>query len=137
MVQSLLNRREDEAALRAAVALARPGQALGPAGRVYGAFRALADRGDPFRPERLAAVASDLQASLDPQKAAEFEPMLDLRPNPTDSLARRQRRNFWRPEPCRSPSISARPKPACRTLSPKSKVARTSLSRVVSSRSRA
>ena len=70
--QNLLKRREDEAALRDAVALARPGQALGPAGRVYSAFRALADRGDPFRPERLAAVAADLQSPLDPQKAAEL-----------------------------------------------------------------
>src|SRR5208337_1459573 len=50
------------AAVRDAVALARPGQELGPAGRVYSAFRALADRGDPFRPERLAAVAADLQS---------------------------------------------------------------------------
>jgi hypothetical protein len=62
--QNLLARREDEAALRDAVALARPGQELGPAGRVYCAFRALADRGDPFRPERLAAVAADLMAPL-------------------------------------------------------------------------
>jgi hypothetical protein len=66
----LLNRREDEAALRDAVAFARPGQELGPAGRVYSAFRALADRFDPFRPERLAAAAADLQSPLDPQKAA-------------------------------------------------------------------
>ena len=70
MAQNLLNRREDEAALRDAVSLMRPGQALGPAGRVYSAFRALADRGDPFRSERLAAVAADPQAPLDPQKAA-------------------------------------------------------------------
>ena len=33
--QNLLKRREDEAALRDAVALARPGQDFGPAGRVY------------------------------------------------------------------------------------------------------
>ena len=32
----------------------------------------LADRGDPFRPERLAAVAADLQSPLDPQKAADL-----------------------------------------------------------------
>ncbi len=51
--QNLLNRREDEAALRDAIALARPGQDLGPAGRVYVAFRILAGPGDPFRPERL------------------------------------------------------------------------------------
>ncbi len=72
VAQNLLNRREDEAALRDAVALARPGQDLGPAGRVYAAFRALADRGDPFRPKRLAAVAADLQAPLDSGKAAEL-----------------------------------------------------------------
>ena len=72
VVQNLLNRREDESALRDAVALARPGQALGPAGRVYAAFRVLAGSGDPFRPERLFAVAADLQAPLDPQKAAEL-----------------------------------------------------------------
>ena len=39
VAQNLLNRREDEAALRDAIALARPGQELGPAGRVYSAFR--------------------------------------------------------------------------------------------------
>ena len=69
---NLLNRREDESGLRDAVALARPGEALGPAGRVYSAFRVLADRGDPFRPERLAAAAADLQSPLDPQKATEL-----------------------------------------------------------------
>ena len=72
VAQNLLNRREDEAALRDAVALMRPGQALGPAGRVYAAFRTLCGQGDPFRPERLGAVAADLQAPLDPQKAAEL-----------------------------------------------------------------
>ena len=71
VAQNLLKRREDEAALRDAIALMRPGQALGPAGRVYAAFRTLCGQGDPFRPERLAAVAADLQAPLDPQKAAE------------------------------------------------------------------
>ena len=69
---NLLNRREDEAALRDAIALARPGQDLGPAGRVYVAFRILAGPGDPFRPKRLVAVAADLQAPLDPEKAAEL-----------------------------------------------------------------
>jgi hypothetical protein len=72
MVQNLLNRREDEAALRDAVALARPGQELGPAGRVYSAFRTLSGSGDPFRPERLAAVAADLQSPLDLKQAAEL-----------------------------------------------------------------
>ena len=70
--QNLLNRREDEAALRDAIALARPGQALGPAGRVYSAFRTLCGPGDPLRPARLSAVAADLQAPLDPEKAAEL-----------------------------------------------------------------
>ena len=72
VAQNLLNRREDEAALRDAIALAKPGQELGPAGRVYAAFRTLSGPGDPFRPERLAAVAADLQSPLDPQKAAEL-----------------------------------------------------------------
>ncbi len=70
MAQNLLNRREDEAALRDAVALGKPGQELGPAGRVYSAFRTLAGSGDPLRPARLCAVAADLQAPLDPEKAA-------------------------------------------------------------------
>ncbi len=70
--QNLLNRREDEAALRDAIALGKPGQDLGPAGRVYAAFRILAGPGDPFRPKRLAAVAADLQAPLDPENAAEI-----------------------------------------------------------------
>ena len=72
VAQTLLKRREDEAALRDAIALARPGEALGPAGRVYSAFRTLAGPGDPLRPARLAAVAADLQAPLDLQKAAEL-----------------------------------------------------------------
>ena len=65
VAQSLLNRREDEAALRDAIALGKPGQDLGPAGRVYSAFRMLARSGDPLRPARLAAVAADLQAPID------------------------------------------------------------------------
>jgi Protein of unknown function (DUF1403) len=72
VAQTLLNRREDEAALRDAIALAKPGQEFGPAGRIYAAFRVLVGPGDPFRPERLAAVAADLQSPLDPQKAAEL-----------------------------------------------------------------
>ena len=72
MARNLLKRREDEAALRDAIALAKPGQDLGPAGRVYAAFRILSGPGDPFRPKRLAAVAADLQAPLDPQKAVEL-----------------------------------------------------------------
>ncbi len=69
VAQNLLNRREDEAALRDAVALAKPGQDLGPAGKVYAAFRTLCGSGDPFRPKRLAAVAADLQAPLDLDRA--------------------------------------------------------------------
>ena len=72
VAQNLLNRREDEAALRDAVALARPGQDLGPAGRVYSAFRVLAGPRDPFGPKRLAAVAADLQAPIDLAQAAEL-----------------------------------------------------------------
>ena len=72
VARNLLKRREDEAALRDAIALAKPGQDLGPAGRVYAAFRILSGPGDPFRPKRLAAVAADLQAPLDPQKAVEL-----------------------------------------------------------------
>ncbi len=72
VAQNLLKRREDEAALRDAIALARPGQELGPAGRVYAAFRALTGPGDPLRPGRLAAVAADLQSPLDPGNSAEI-----------------------------------------------------------------
>jgi hypothetical protein len=72
VVGNLLSRREDEAALRDAIALAKPGQELGPAGRVYSAFRTLCGPGDPFRPERLGAIAADLQSPLDPQQAAEL-----------------------------------------------------------------
>jgi Protein of unknown function (DUF1403) len=70
--QNLLKRREDEAALRDVVALAKPGQDLGPAGRVYGAYRTLYGRGDPFRAGRLAAVAIDLMTPLDPERAEEL-----------------------------------------------------------------
>jgi hypothetical protein len=72
VVQKLLNRREDEAALRDAIALAKPGHELGPAGKVYSAFRTLCDRGDFFRPERLAGVAADLMAPLEPGRAGEL-----------------------------------------------------------------
>ena len=69
---------------------ARP--ALGPAGRVYDAFRTLCGPGDPFRPERLAAVAADLQAPLDPKEAAQLAAALrDLgargRPAPVAAAA--------------------------------------------------
>ncbi len=74
---NLLNRREDEAALRDAVALAKPGQDFGPAGRVYAAYRALGGPGDPFRPEKLAAVAADLQAPFDPGRAGELVAALE------------------------------------------------------------
>jgi Protein of unknown function (DUF1403) len=72
VAQNLLNRREDESALRDAVAFRRPGQELGPAGKVYAAFRALASPGDPFRPERLAAVAANLMAPLDTGRAGDL-----------------------------------------------------------------
>src|SRR5271166_4924180 len=72
VAQNLLKRHEDDAALRDAVALAKPGQELGPAGRVYSAFRTLSGPGDLFRPKRLAAVAADLQAPLDPEKATDL-----------------------------------------------------------------
>ena len=72
VAQNLLNRREDEAALRDAVALGKPGQELGPGGRVYSAFRTLAGPGDPLRPARLAAVAADLQAPFVSGNAAEL-----------------------------------------------------------------
>ena len=75
VARSLLNRREDEAALRDAVALAKPGQDLGPAGKVYAAFRTLSGPGDPFRPEKLAAVAADLQAPLDPDGQGSSPPL--------------------------------------------------------------
>ena len=76
MAQNLLKRREDEAALRDAVALAKPGQDLGPAGRVYAAFRTLCGPGDPFRPGRLAAVAADLMTPLDEERAGEVAGIL-------------------------------------------------------------
>jgi hypothetical protein len=72
VAQNLLKRREDEAALRDAVALGKPGEDLGPAGRVYSAFRTLAGPGDPLRPERLSAAGTDLQAPFDPGNAAEL-----------------------------------------------------------------
>ena len=115
VAQNLLNRREDEAALRDAIALAKPGQELGPAGRVYAAFRTLSGPGDPFRPERLSAVAADLQAPLDPKKAAELAAALRKvgarRPagpgrrgrgrRNGDCAARRRRaaRDLWLPTP--------------------------------------
>ena len=74
--QNLLKRREDEAALRDAVALAKRGQELGPAGRVYSAFRILAGPGDLLRANRLAAVAADLQAPLDLERAGELAAVL-------------------------------------------------------------
>ena len=70
--QNLLKRHEDDAALRDAVALAKPGQELGPAGRVYSAVRTLSGPGDLFRPKRLAAVAADLQSPLNPGNAADL-----------------------------------------------------------------
>ena len=68
VASTLMKRREDEAALRDAFALSKPGQDLGPAGRAYAAFRTLGDRGDPFRLETLTAVAAALQSPLDAEK---------------------------------------------------------------------
>jgi Protein of unknown function (DUF1403) len=76
VAQNLLNRREDDSALRDAAALAKPGQALGPARRVYSAFRALTEPGEPFRPEQLAAVAADLMAPLGPDRVAQLAAVL-------------------------------------------------------------
>ena len=72
VAQNLLKRHEDDAALRDAVALAKPGEALGPAGRVYSAFRTLSGPGNLFRPKRLAAVAADLQSPLDQGNATDL-----------------------------------------------------------------
>ena len=69
---NLLNRRENEFGLRDAVALAKPGEALGPAGRVYSAFRTLSGPGDLFRPKRLVAAAADLQSPLNPGNSADL-----------------------------------------------------------------
>ena len=110
---NLLNRREDEAALRDAVALARPGQELGPAGRVYSAFRDTCDRGDPFRPERLATVAADLQAPLDPEKASDAH-----RRAPGDGRARAGRPRSPPPLPLRRRSRSSPPPSLWRSFAP-------------------
>ena len=106
--QNLLKRREDEAALRDPIALARPGQELGPAGRVYAAFRVLAGPGDLLRPGRLSAVAADLQAPLDSGKAAEIAAALREtggrgRPAPVVARPRRLKRSLRSsPAPSRS-----------------------------------
>ena len=90
VAQNLLARREDESALRDAVAFAKSVQELGPAGRVCAAFRTLCGPGDPFRPERLAAVAADLMAPLDPDRAGELAAALreaGARPRPAPVVA--------------------------------------------------
>jgi Protein of unknown function (DUF1403) len=53
----LLGRREDEAALRDAWMLRRPGDDPGPAGRVLAAWRELGDRPNSLSPERIEAAA--------------------------------------------------------------------------------
>jgi len=58
----LIGRREDEAALRDAWALRRPGDDPGPAGRVLGAWRSLSERSDPLAPEKVAAAAAGFGA---------------------------------------------------------------------------
>ena len=85
-------RREDEAALRDAVALAKPGQDLGPAGRVYSAFRTLVDHGSAFGSGRLVVVAADLQSPISPEHAAELvaalrEMVIGGRPAPVVAAA--------------------------------------------------
>jgi Protein of unknown function (DUF1403) len=55
----LIGRREDQAALRDAWMLRRPGDDPGPAGRVLAAWRALSDRSDPLAPERMEAAAQN------------------------------------------------------------------------------
>ena len=92
VAQNLLNRREDEAALRDAVALAKPGQDLGPAGRVYSAFRTLVGHGSAFRPGRLVVLAADLQSPISPEHAAELvaalrEMVIGGRPAPVVAAA--------------------------------------------------
>jgi hypothetical protein len=92
VAQSLLNRREDESALRDAVALARPGEDLGPAGKVYSAFRTLCGHGDPFHPERLVAISADLMAPLDRERAGDLaaallEAAAQRRPAPVAAAA--------------------------------------------------
>ena len=76
VAQHLLKRREDEAALRDAVALAKPGQDLGPAGRVYAAYRTLGGPRDPLRGKRFAAVAAELMTPLDPERAGELSTVM-------------------------------------------------------------
>jgi hypothetical protein len=61
---SLIGRREDEAALRDAWMLRRPGDDPGPAGRVLGAWRSLSDRSDPLAPERVEAAAQNFGLAL-------------------------------------------------------------------------
>jgi Protein of unknown function (DUF1403) len=54
----LIGRREDQAALRDAWMLRRPGDDPGPAGRVLAAWRSLSERSDPLAPERVEAAAA-------------------------------------------------------------------------------
>jgi hypothetical protein len=61
---AVIGRREDEAALRDAWMLRRPGDDPGPAGRVLGAWRSLSDRSDPLAPERVAAAAQNFGLNL-------------------------------------------------------------------------
>ena len=115
VAQNLLNRREDEAALRDAIALAKPGQELGPAGRVYAAFRTLSSPDDPFRPERLSSVAADLQSPLDPTKAAELAAALRKvgapgRPAPSPRPRLPKRWSRCGPTPSRLPCIAPTPR---------------------------
>jgi hypothetical protein len=63
----------DEAVLRDAQwHCRRREQDLGPAGRIYAAFRTQSGRGDSFRPKKLVVVAADLEMPLDPERAEEL-----------------------------------------------------------------
>jgi hypothetical protein len=60
----LIGRTEDEAALRDAWLLRQPGDALGPAGNVLGAWRRLAGRSLPPTIEEVQTVAGWLCCKL-------------------------------------------------------------------------
>ena len=63
----------DEAALRDVQwHCRRRGQDLGPARRIYAAFRTQSGRGNSFRPKKLVVVAADLEMPLDPERAEEL-----------------------------------------------------------------
>jgi len=61
----LIGRREDEAALRDALALRRPADDPGPAGRALVAWRALSERSDPLSAERVGGVAAGFGLAIE------------------------------------------------------------------------